>query len=67
MKTKFITTEDQSGKLYEINCAEIALIEETDSKYKRIITLNVLDENGNQRIIESSHSIKELEKKIKEA
>ena len=61
MKTKFITTEDQSGKLYEINCAEIALIEETESKYIRIITLNILDEMGNPIKIESIHSVKELQ------
>ena len=67
MKTKFIITEDKLENQYLINVDEIALIEEIDGKYKRIITLNVLDENGNQKIIESTHSIKELEKKIKEA
>ena len=64
MNSKFISTEDQSGRRYNINCAEIALIEETDSKYTRVITLNILDEMGNSIKIESIHSVKELQNLI---
>lgn len=67
MNTKFITTEDESGKHYVINSSEIALIEETDNKYKRIITLSLLDKLGKPIKIESIHSIVELEEMLKKA
>ncbi len=66
METKFIKTEDKSGKQYIINNSEIVFIAESDTKYVRIITLNILDEIGNPIKIESSHSLAELEKMIGE-
>jgi hypothetical protein len=65
MNTNFITTEDQLGKNYIVNCSEIAFIEDTDEKYVRIITLNIVDEMGNSIKIESIHSIIELNEMIK--
>ena len=66
MKNQFITTEDKKGKIYIINTLNIVLIEETEHKYSRMITINEVDEHGAFRKIESVHSVKELENMINE-
>ena len=60
MTPKFITTEDETGKLHSINVSEIVSVDETDSKYLRLINLSTKDENGKHIVIESIHSHKEL-------